>query len=264
MSAKRLFTPEQKQFFIDYVPGHTDKEVAEEFNRRFDRQIKPKSVKNYKNVHHLKSGTPKGLGKGHGPVWKPELVAFLKENNYKKTAQQMADLINKEFNTNFNAMQVKGIRARLKLDSGLTGHFQKGHVPATKGRKGYHAPGSEKGWFKKGQKPWNHAEVGDEAWTTDGYLKVKVAEPNKWRHKHVLIWEKHNGKVPAGFVLTFRDGNHANCTIENLTLISKAEHSIMNQQGLRSENPELTDTGIILARLKHTISKKEKKATTKR
>lgn len=131
-------------------------------------------------------------------------------------------------------------------------------MPPNKGRKGYHTPGSEKGWFKKGQTPWNHVNVGDEAWTSDGYLKVKIAEPNRWKQKHVLVWEQQNGKVPAGFMITFKDKNHANCSIENLTLITKSENAIMNNQGLRSEDPELTETGILLARLKSKVSKKEK------
>ena len=259
MSARKLYTPEQKQFFFDYVPGHTNIEVAEEFKRRFDRELSPRSVKNYKARHHIKSGTPKGWKKGQGgPVWSLELCDFVREHNKGKTAQEMADLINKEFNTDFNATQVKGVRARLKLDSGLTGHFQKGHVSHNKGKKGLRIPGSEKGWFQKGHRPWNTMKVGDETWSTDGYLKIKIAEPDKWKHKHLIEWEKHNGAVPEGYMVTFRNGDHADCSIENLVLISKAEHAIMNCQHLRSETPELTDTGIMLARLKHTISTKEK------
>ena len=258
---RRRYTPEQKAFIAEYVPGHTSEEVAEEFNRRYNDTLTAQSIKNYKNRNHLKSGTHKGWVKGAGgPVFSKEICDFIKANNKGRTAQEMADLVNKEFNTSFNYMQLKGIRARLKLDSGLTGHFQKGHVSHNKGKKGLRIPGSEKGWFPKGHKPWNHANVGDETWSTDGYLKVKIAEPNKWKFKHLIIWEAHNGPVPADKMVTFRNGNHADCTIENLALISKAENSIMNNLKLRSETPELTDTGIIVARLKHTIAKVEKEA----
>jgi hypothetical protein len=252
------YTKEEHEWFAAFIPGHKMDEIAEAFKNKFGRELTRNAIKSYKLNHNIKSGTTKGRKKWSGPIWTPELVEFVKQNNQGRTAKELAELINQTFNMNLKGDQIKAVRGRLKIDSGLTGYFPKGHEPKNKGRKGYCAPGSEKGWFKKGHKPWNHAEVGDEAWTTDGYLKVKIAEPNKWRHKHVLVWEAQNGKVPEGFMVTFRNGNHADCTIENLALISKAENGIMNTQHLRSEDPELTDSGIFLARLKNKISKVEK------
>lgn len=254
------YTKEEREWLASFIPGHKQDEIMEAFYKRFNRQITKEAVHSYKTNHHIKSGTTRGRNAWSGPLWKPELVTFLKQNNQGKTAQELAELINQTFSMNLTADQIKAVRARLKIKSGLTGYFPKGHTPQNKGRKGYCAPGCEKGWFQKGQRSWNHAEVGDEAWTTDGYLKVKIAEPNIWKHKHVLEWEKHNGKVPEGFMLTFRNGDHADCSVENLTLITKAENSIMNNQHLRSENAELTDSGIFLARLKNKISKVEKEA----
>ena len=65
--------------------------------------------------------------------------------------------------------------------------------------------------------------------------------------------------MPEGFMVTFKDQDHANCSIENLALISKSENAIMNRQGLRSDDPKLTETGILLARLKHKVSQAEKR-----
>lgn len=258
MSAKKVYTPEQHEWLAAFIPGHKMDEIAEAFKERYGRELTRSAIKSYKLNHHIKSGTSKGRRHWSGPLWTPELVEFVKQNNQGKTAKELAELINQTFSMNLTADQIKAVRARLKIKSGLTGYFEKGHVSHNKGKKGLRIPGSEKGWFQKGHQPWNYAKVGDEAWTTDGYLKVKIAEPNKWRHKHVLEWEKHNGKVPEGFMLTFRNGNHADCSLENLTLISKAENSIMNNQHLRSEDPELTDSGIYLARLKNKIGKIER------
>jgi hypothetical protein len=255
----KRYTKEQREWLDAFIPGHKADEIVEAYNEKFHGGMTASKVKSYKKNHHVPSGTmrgkPAGLG---GPVWTKEICSYLVEINHGKSAQETADAINARFHTNFSRMQIKGIRARLHLKSGLTGRFDKNHVPPNKGRKGYHSPGSEKGWFKKGQRSWNHAEVGAEAWTTDGYLKVKIAEPNKWRQKHILVWEKHNGPIPEGFMVTFKDQDHANCSIENLALISKSENAIMNVQGLRSEDPKLTETGILLARLKHKVSQAEK------
>ena len=257
----KKYTPEQHEWLRSFIPGHKADEIVEAFNKRFNSPLMTKNkIKGYKKNHNIPSGTTRGRTKGEwtGPLWTKDMVDFVIANNKGKTQKELAELVSKNFHKEINDKQIKAIRGRLKLDSGLTGRFEKGHVPPNKGRKGYHTPGSEKGWFKKGQTPWNHVNVGDEAWTSDGYLKVKIAEPNRWKQKHVLVWEQHNGKVPAGFMITFKDQNHANCSIENLTLITKSENAIMNNQGLRSEDPELTETGILLARLKSKVSKKEK------
>ncbi len=178
---------------------------------------------------------------------------FLIKNNAGKSAREITELLNSTFGTDYTPEGIKGLRARMHLVSGLTGHFEKGHVPANKGKKGYCAPGSEKGWFKKGQMPHNHVPVGTEVMTTDGYLKIKIAEPKQWRFKHIMESEKYNGKVPEGCMISFKDGNHYNCSIENLMCITKAENAILNHQKLRSESAEQTETAVILAKLQHKI-----------
>ena len=76
-----------------------------------------------------------------------------------------------------------------------------------------------------------------------------------------MEWEKHNGKVPVGHLITFKDGNHRNCNIENLMCITRSVHGILNHECLRSASPELTETAATLAKLKHRI--REIKTETK-
>lgn len=103
--------------------------------------------------------------------------------------------------------------------------FAKGHTPQNKGKRvspevyAKCAPTM----FKKGQRCWNHKEVGSERVNVDGYIEVKVAEPNKWRLKHRVVWEQHNGEIPKGCNVQFRNGNALDCSIGNLYLISRAE-----------------------------------------
>ena len=177
----RVYTNEQHEFLKSYIPGHTCREVAEEFNKRFEMQITADKVHSYKTIHKIKSGTKKGRPYWSGPLWTPDRVEFVKQNNQGKTAKELAELMTEQFKMPFTDEQIRAVRSRLKIKSGLTGRFEKDDPRMFHPPKGYHAPGSEKGWFQKGHTPWNHAKVGDEAWTTDGYLKVKIAEPNKWK-----------------------------------------------------------------------------------
>ncbi|MEI8064587.1 MAG: HNH endonuclease signature motif containing protein [Verrucomicrobiota bacterium] len=40
---------------------------------------------------------------------------------------------------------------------------------------------------------------------------------------HRRIWSDHNGPIPAGHTVCFKDGDRKNCTIENLELLSHDE-----------------------------------------
>lgn len=259
---KRTYTDEHHAFFAQFVPGHTSQEVADEFNRLFPLQITAKQVRSLKKNLHIKSGTPPGIRKGVRGKYSAEFIEFLRMNNNGKPLREITALLNATFGTSFSDAQIRGLRHRLKLRSGISGRFEKNHVPANKGKKGFYAPGCEKGWFKKGQVPHNHLPVGTEVLSTDGYVKVKVAEPRSWKFKHLMEWEKHNGPIPQGFLVSFKDGDHLNCDISNLMLLSRAENGMMNRTGLRSKNADITETGKSLAtlmcRIKHIEQRKDK------
>ena len=109
--------------------------------------------------------------------------------------------------------------------------FKKGYVPPNKGKK--MSPEVyekvKETMFKKGNSPVNHREVGSERINVDGYIEIKVAEPNRWKLKHRIIWEQVNGEIPKGYNVQFKNHNTQDCRIENLYIISHAEQ-------MRTEN----------------------------
>lgn len=74
---------------------------------------------------------------------------------------------------------------------------------------------------QRGRTPWTHKEVGSEYIDPDGYIYIKVAEPNRWRLKHHLAWEQHNPPISKDETLFFLDRNRQNCTYENLAKMKK-------------------------------------------
>ena len=118
--------------------------------------------------------------------------------------------------------------------------FQKGHVPANKGKKEHEFRSPEaiarcrKTQFKPGLQPHNTRPVGYES-VRDGYVYMKVEGERKMVMKHRYVWEQLHGPVPDGYCVTFRDGNRLNCSPDNLCLISREDNARRNVQ---AETPE--------------------------
>ncbi|QQS33530.1 MAG: HNH endonuclease [Acidobacteriota bacterium] len=134
----------------------------------------------------------------------------------------------------FNASELCGrITKENRVRRGLEHRFPKGHKPwnaGTKGLAGLH-PNSRRTQFKKGSLSGRAAEVvqpiGTERLQKDGYRQRKVNNDlpfhRRWKMVHHIVWEQHNGPIPPGHNVVFRDGDKANITIENLELVSRTE-----------------------------------------
>lgn len=257
------YPQEVHDFIRDNVKGRTAQELADMTNTAFGTDFTAASMKSYKNSHKLKSGTPCGLPKGRATELYPaEVAAYIREH-YKGTGYaDMAAQLKVVFGREYTTAQIMCYYKNHKLNSGLTGHFEKDHIPFNKGRKGYIAPGCEKGWFKKGSQPWDTAPLGTIVTKTDGYLWKKIDDKpgvwlQNWKQLHLLVWEEAHGPVPEGHRVIFKDGNKQNCTLENLALVSLAENVVMNRYGLRFGCAEHTETGILIAKVKIAAGKRK-------
>ena len=119
----------------------------------------------------------------------------------------------------------------------IVARFPKGHVPLNKGlrRPGWYRGRMRETQFKKGQRPTNTVPVGAIIPNADGYLRVKVtnlpegpgkrggSSPN-WKFLHRIIWEAAHGPIPRGYRIWWKDGNHRNCSLANLELLSGKDH----------------------------------------
>lgn len=250
------YPKEVHDFIRDNVAGRTAQELADVTNVAFGTDFTAASMKSYKNNHKLKSGTLRGIPKGRPTKLYPtEVIAYIREHYQGTGHAAMAEQLKEVFGRVYTAGQIKAYYARNKLDSGLTGHFEKDHIPFNKGVKGYIAPGCEKGWFKKGGQPWDTVPVGTVVVKTDGYLWKKIDDKpgvwlQNWKQLHLLIWEEAHGPVPEGHRVIFKDGDRQNCTLENLALVTLAENAVLNRCSLRFGCAEHTETGILIAKVK--------------
>lgn len=193
-----------------------------------------------------------------------EIVEFIRLNATGLKTDELTVLINKHFNASFTCSQIKNCKSRYHITSGVKTCFVKGNTPHNKGKKQSDFMSDEAinrtkaTRFKKGNIPHNHRLVGSERITKDGYTEIKVAEPNKWKLKHVMIWEQVNGEKPKSSVVIFLDGNKQNFDIENLKLIKRAQLAVMCKNGMFSDNAEITDANSNIAKLITVRSKKQK------
>ena len=123
-------------------------------------------------------------------------------------------------------------------ESGKATRFKSGNTVWNKGLKGWKAPGCEKGWFKKGHLPANTKhdgkislrfhKTGHRGDKKRGYYYIRLSKSN-WKELHVYLWEQAHGPVPKEMNVVFKDGDSLNCVLENLELITRADHARRTQ-----------------------------------
>lgn len=255
----KRYAKEIMDFIEKNVVGTTTKDLVKLVNSKFSTDFTESKMKSYKSNNKLKSGTRLGLPAGRPTELYPEYIkTFITEHYIGVGPKDMTELLNKSFETNYTVAQMKSYYGNNNINSGTDGRFAKGHIPANKGLIG--VGGWEPTQFKKGNVPVNYRPIGSERVNVYGYVEIKVADPNKWRLKHQVIWEEANGHIPKGHVVIFGDRNTDNLDPKNLILVSKSQLLIMNKNRLIQNDADLTRTGIAIADLYQKISKRKGKA----
>lgn len=181
-------------------------------------------------------------------------LEFLEKHCKSLTDKDLAALFNKTFNQNRTYKGIGAARKRYGIKSGRCGRFKPGNIPHPNAG----AKGPNKTSFKKGLTPHNYKPIGTERTTEDNLVQIKVADPNRWRSKHALIWEKHHGKpVPKGSIIRFADGNQRNFNPENLVLVTRAANALYNKRGYNKAPTEIKPTLMHVAKLDAVISKRQ-------
>lgn len=190
------------------------------------------------------------------------LYEYIPGHSYKEIRESFND----KFQPSITLEQIRNFIRNNKLTTGRTGRFEKGYISHNKGKK--MSPEMYKAaaptMFKEGRKPKNTLPVGTEKVLADGYIWVKIDDKPKvekrvnWKQKHRIEWEKANGPVPEGCIITFLDGNRLNCELSNLKMVHRRIGVIMNQNKLYSKDKRITESGIMVASLIDATKRKKK------
>lgn len=258
----RKWPQEVVDWLVENVPGRTTKEVTALINQQgFDKKygivFTEDIVKGAKSRFRIKSGTPFGNPKGYSSKYPEGMAEYVASIAQGKNTAELVEAVNRKYGAGtIGIRQMKAYKTNHGINTGLTGRFESGHIPANKGKK-MSPEQYEKckaTMFRKGNVPANHMEVGEYTHTTDGYLIRKVQEQGTQRERfefvHRKVWEEHNGPIPEGKMVSFLDGDKDNCDIDNLVLIDNKENLELNRSNLRFSNAEFTKAGVAIAKVK--------------
>lgn len=176
-------------------------------------------------------------------IWTDDQINWLKDHYANSTIEECILNCDKPKHVIYNTAHKIGLyKSKEQISSygfelqkyGSKTRFKKGNKPMNKGLKQseYMSPASiertKATRFKKGNVPNNHRPVGSTRITKDGYVEVKVSEPNVWDLAHRLVWIKTNGDIPPGHNIQFKDKNRLNIDPVNLYIISRDKQIVQN------------------------------------
>lgn len=127
-----------------------------------------------------------------------------------------------------------------------------------KGMKGVAYPGSEKGFFPKGNTPDNSLPIGTIRTRGDGYRYIKWQDKKgnlNWMKVARWNWEKVHGPVPKHHKLVNVSGDVTNESEDNYVLVTNEEMATLNRWIKLGDDEELNRVAITNAKLKQLIGR---------
>lgn len=188
-----------------------------------------------------------------------EQIDYIKSIAPVNRLDNIVSKFNKKFNLKLSKRAIQGLMYRQRIPTGVktnSGQFKKGHIPWSKGKKGLNFGGKET-QFGKGKNHNKYLPIGTEIIDSQGYTLVKVEDPDIWKRKHYLEYEKYYGEVPDNHLVIFADNDKSNFIQDNLILITRGQLRRLSHESLRFNNAELTKVGLNIVKVSEAIANKK-------
>lgn len=267
------YPEEVHQFVREHVKGHRNDELARMCNEALGTEFTTSKMRAFCHNHGYTNGMPQGLTREEWRArskWPAGFYEWMVENSYGIDSKQLSEMVRERFGIDVPPRTIKSYCQRHGIKRGISGWFQKGHEPGTKGKTleeiCKHDPEKlarvRATQFSKGHPPANTLPLGAIVVNSQGYKIRKKSmtgtQWERWEFLHRAMWEEAHGPIPDGMMVLFKDGNKMNCTLDNLMLATRGEHSQLTKWHLRSQDPDLTETGLAVVRLKNAAGKRRK------
>lgn len=215
-SKRRLFTPEQEAWVAEHYANETNADIVRQLADEFGvslaiTQLSAWAKRNgcRKSEETIRYTRARGADKAR--LFSDEMCDFLREYIPGRLRDEVNDEFERRFGWRLSKTQYKSIKTRLGVRAGVFGgRFEKGHVPANKGKKWdeYMPKESQEkvraagNLFKKGQRSQNayHELLDTRIDQNDGsvyiYVKPRHAKysAQHWISYAQFVWMQHNGR----------------------------------------------------------------------
>jgi len=220
------------------------------------------------------NGTTLNVGRKVRRIWTTSEDDLLRSRYSDEPTESIAAALNRTLSAIYSRVSALGIaksetfQARMRSDQlqrlGVVGEatrFAAGQTPWNRGIRHTVGGRSSETRFKPGQKTHNWRPIGFERMTWEGYLERKVTDTGvkriDYRLVHHLVWLAAGREIPSGHVLTFRDGNKRNFSLDNLELLSQRD--LMLRNSYHNYGPEVANLIQLRGAINRQINRKEGK-----
>lgn len=266
------WSPEMIAWLRERAPLLRSQALAREAREHWGLRLTRGGLQSAKRRYGVRTAHPSGFEPGdpENPLrlWTPKHLAWLRRTFRQIPERDLEAAMARAFpECGFSAAQITAALSNYCIRSGRDGRFKPGSTPWNKGLSGFIAGGrSAETQFQPGHQRAVRRAIGAERISKDGYLEIKVAEPNpytggptRFRLKHRVVWETAHGlPVPAQHVIVFRDGDRRNFAINNLVCIPRAALARLNQDGHGDLTGDLRGAAIALAELKTEMFRRQR------
>ena len=266
------WTPAEEAWLREVYPHHFNDEIAAMHAERFpDRPRRSaKAINSRAKVYklHKAEGFDRAARakEARRTMWPPERVEWLRSYAPGHDIYEIIDEFERLYGIRMTKCSMKNAKHRYGARSGTdVGQFQKGGVPANKGKTWDEMGVSERAranmrrtQFKRGGVPHNGAAIplGTERVDPDGYVYVKTSmlssEPCRndcWTLKHRVVYEREVGPIPDGHMVVFADHDNRNFSPDNLVLVPRELWAVIKKRGVEYWDAESLNTAMLIAKV---------------
>ena len=206
--------------------GGSYEDLRKQYNETFDENVSRAGLKN-----HCRYTLGIQKPRENCRHYTNEQLQFLMENYEKMSNRELLILFNQKFNEHrtMSSMKNFGLQYGLKVNRDVRQKNRRRFI--------------DQNGSKRKMKEAGAVRI------ESGRLVMKDSDGN-WKSATRVIWEKEYGRVPDGYVVTALDGDCFNISLDNLACIPISYMGLLQKNGLRSENAEITKTGIKWCELK--------------
>lgn len=194
--------------------------------------------------------------------WTEQEIEFVRKIYPYNSNKKIIEMLKEKFGFETTSRKLLNTKTKYKMPDKVipnSGRLQKGVVPWNKGKKMSNETKKKlkNTFFRKGQ-TINNRPIGSTRLGNDGYLVIKIEEPNKWQLYQRYVYEKAHGvKLAKNEAVIFADGDKTNFDIDNLIKVSKANLCYLNSNNLIFDDPELTKVGVTVSKVAEKINERK-------